>query len=764
MALAKTKAAQASKMIGLLRNHPERARRFIESLTEVEAAQLMYDWDFWAREKQRLPQGDFWQNWMLLAGRGFGKTRTGAETVRHFVEKGLAKRVALIGPSAADARDVMIEGESGILNVSPPWFRPEYSPSKRRITWPNGAIATIYSAEDPEQLRGPQHDFGWSLTPDTLVTLANNSVKPIIEVTVGEYVLTRKGPRKVLANYCTSPASQIIKLTTVEGELRGSPTHPVYVEGRAFIPLKDVREGDKILCLRKSATEAAHTLKSTTDTISGALGQESTVRKSPSTLDTCTEISIFTKSVLSKKVTSFITKITTQPTIALKTWSAFLRENIQGFTCWAIPLLTELKLLPAFALDTNRRLSNPESVSSVMRRLLIRSGEEIQIKNSAVHLVKTSLDGEFVPVTRIEHLNLLEPVYDLLIDEENEFFANNILVHNCDELAAWAYPETWDLYQFGLRLGKNPRTVITTTPKPIKIVKELVKDPRTVVTTGSSYENRDNLAPTFFTKIVTKYEGTRLGRQELHAEIINMEEEGIIKRSWFKLYPAKQPLPEFDYIVMSLDTAFEEENLPDGKKKKEPDPTACTVWGLWKPLDKSYQCLLLDAWDERLNYPDLRTRIVDEFKYTYGEKGKKHKPDACLIENKGSGISLRQDLNRAGLPCRPYNPGRDDKIARLHAVSHIPCHGRVHIPESPTLSNTFCTWAEPFVEQVCTIPNAENDDYGDTFSQFLAFVRDSGWINLDPAPPEDDREEWEKHRHHRNPYSTGPRAHVGGSV
>ena len=99
--------------------------------------------------------------WLLLAGRGFGKTRTGAETIRAEVEAGRAKRVALIAPTAADVRQVMVEGESGLLSVHPEWDRPLYEPSKHQITWDNGAVAYCYSADEPERLRGPQHDFAW---------------------------------------------------------------------------------------------------------------------------------------------------------------------------------------------------------------------------------------------------------------------------------------------------------------------------------------------------------------------------------------------------------------------------------------------------------------------------------------------------------------------------------------------------------------------------------------------------------------------------
>lgn len=99
---------------------------------------------------------------MVLAGRGFGKTRAGAEWVRGLVESGDAKRIALVAPTLSDARAVMVEGESGLLAVCPPWNRPKFTASTRTLEWPNGAIATLYGAEEPERLRGPQHDAAWA--------------------------------------------------------------------------------------------------------------------------------------------------------------------------------------------------------------------------------------------------------------------------------------------------------------------------------------------------------------------------------------------------------------------------------------------------------------------------------------------------------------------------------------------------------------------------------------------------------------------------
>lgn len=147
---------------------PASARtRLLSELSERRAEQLLHDWGFWARPQQLTPPGD-WRTWLILAGRGFGKTRAGAEWVRGLVEgpsplaAGQCRRLALVAQTAADGRDVMVEGESGILAISRTDRRPLYEPSKRRLTWPSGAIATLYNASEPDQLRGPQHDAVWA--------------------------------------------------------------------------------------------------------------------------------------------------------------------------------------------------------------------------------------------------------------------------------------------------------------------------------------------------------------------------------------------------------------------------------------------------------------------------------------------------------------------------------------------------------------------------------------------------------------------------
>ena len=139
---------------------PEADReRILGGMSDEDFAALQFDWPFWARPKQLPPPGD-WSTWILRAGRGFGKSRAGAGWVQ---ERAMETRrwIALVARTPADARDYMIEGPSGFLRTGKPEDRPMYEPSKRRLTWPNGTWATIYSDEEPDQLRGFSGDTAW---------------------------------------------------------------------------------------------------------------------------------------------------------------------------------------------------------------------------------------------------------------------------------------------------------------------------------------------------------------------------------------------------------------------------------------------------------------------------------------------------------------------------------------------------------------------------------------------------------------------------
>jgi phage terminase large subunit-like protein len=140
---------------------PESQRKeILDSLTPKQLHDLNYDWRFWARPKQLPPDGD-WLTWLIEAGRGFGKTRSGAGFIDERALDSAGRWIALVARTPADARDYMIEGPGGFLKNTHPDFHPHYEPSKRRLTWPNGSWATIYSDEEPDQLRGFSGDTAW---------------------------------------------------------------------------------------------------------------------------------------------------------------------------------------------------------------------------------------------------------------------------------------------------------------------------------------------------------------------------------------------------------------------------------------------------------------------------------------------------------------------------------------------------------------------------------------------------------------------------
>ena len=260
---------------------------FLDSINEAQALELMSAWEGGlARPAQERPKGD-WTYWLVMAGRGFGKTRTGAETVRAWVKEG-ARYVNLLGATADDARDIMVEGESGILAVCPKAERPEYVKHASKLSWPNGATSLIFTADKPDRLRGKQHEKLWA-----------------------------------------------------------------------------------------------------------------------------------------------------------------------------------------------------------------------------------------------------------------------------DELASWRYLESWDQAKLGLRLGKNPQAVVTTTPRPLKALIELSKDASTVVTRGSTYDNQANLAEGFFSTIIKQYEGTRMGRQELLAELLEDMPGALWTRANIdSLRKSPGALPDMRRIVVAIDPAI----------------------------------------------------------------------------------------------------------------------------------------------------------------------------------------------------------------
>lgn len=202
-------------------------RKLLDDLPDDAARLLPYYWPFYARPSQLPPPGD-WRVWMLMAGRGFGKTRAGAEWVIERARSGRYERIALVARISEDVRGVLVEGNAGIMNISPPDFYPVYEPGKRRITWPNGCIATTYTAEEPKQLRGPEHDSAWAdevaqwSDPDAWVQL---NIGLRIGTNPQCVVTTTPRPVKVIRDLITLPSTRVTRGTTYENLENLSPMY-----------------------------------------------------------------------------------------------------------------------------------------------------------------------------------------------------------------------------------------------------------------------------------------------------------------------------------------------------------------------------------------------------------------------------------------------------------------------------------------------------------------------------------------------------------
>ncbi|MBY0462080.1 MAG: terminase family protein [Alphaproteobacteria bacterium] len=348
----------------------------------------LFNWEKAARPNQLPPPGD-WQNWLILAGRGFGKTRTGAETIRAWVKEGLYKRIALIGQTIDEVRSVMVEGESGLLNVHTNYERPRFEPSNGRLVWKNNAIAMMYGADHYEKLRGPQFDLAW-----------------------------------------------------------------------------------------------------------------------------------------------------------------------------------------------------------------------------------------------------------------------------IDELAKFRHPQkTWDQLMLGLRLGNNLRTIITTTPRPIPLLETLIKDPATVLTRGSTFDNQKNLAKTFVKQIVKQFEGTRLGAQELYAEILTEKQGALWKRSIIHHHISSNP--SWLRVVIAID--------PATTHHEQSDETGIIV----AALSKDQKAYILDDLSGRYSPVDWGRRVIKAYH--------EHKADRVVVEVNQGGDMVKSIIHSLD-PTVSYKAVRASrgKVTRAEPIAAFYEQGRVY--------------------------------------------------------------------------------------
>jgi phage terminase large subunit-like protein len=196
-----------------------------EALQGMDPEQLLWDWSVWGRPEQLAPDGD-WNIWLVLAGRGFGKTRLASEWVREQAKYTTTgqRRFALVARTAADVRDVIVEGESGIMNVTPPSEKPLYEPSKRRLTWPNGNTATLFTADEPDSLRGPQftHAWGdeiaaWRQTPDAAGMTAFDNLRVGTRLGTQPKILVTTTPKRTPLLYKLIEESRTDRVVITRG-------------------------------------------------------------------------------------------------------------------------------------------------------------------------------------------------------------------------------------------------------------------------------------------------------------------------------------------------------------------------------------------------------------------------------------------------------------------------------------------------------------------------------------------------------------------
>lgn len=225
-------------------------------------------------------------------------------------------------------------------------------------------------------------------------------------------------------------------------------------------------------------------------------------------------------------------------------------------------------------------------------------------------------------------------------------------------------------------------------------------------------------------------------------------EGGILKTKFFNLWPSEKGLPPFEYILQSYDCAFTE--------KTTGDPTACTVWAIFTH-DGERNAMLIDAWDEHLSYPELRKRAINDWQTEYGGMTKQsphnraRRPDRILVEAKASGQSLIQDLRLAKVPVVAYNPGAADKVSRAHQAAPTLELGLLWIPESGKNRGLPVSWADAFMKQLTKFPVADHDDYVDTFTQAVIYLKNDGWFELPKARDIDEPKHQKRER--INPYA-----------
>jgi phage terminase large subunit-like protein len=530
----------------------------LSELTEAEAEQLLWDWKAWARPNQLAPEGD-WLVWLVLAGRGFGKTRCGAECIRDEVTSGRSGRIALVAETQKDLEEVMVFGESGINSVFPPHQRPRITKKPIRIEFHNGAVATGYNATEPDQLRGPQFDFAWGdemcFVSGTLIE-TESGPQPIESIRRGHMVWTRSGLKRVSRSWMSAPYAELWKLRTHDGrELVGTAKHPIFTEANGFVPLRSLQNGVMLRTWQASEQFGVDRRGISTATTTATARASFSIARSIRTLTGLCPPKL--KSIILMAISS-ITRFRT-----------YSRSRGQSMFCLSPEAALSIGMLGNAGPIRQRKSGQSEKRPRWFAKFVVTLTNPLGCDLSSVrqNAKRRTLETVIPGIANDTVASVVRAgkgaVYNIEVEGAPEYFANGILVHNCK----WRYArETWDQLQFGLRLGNRPRQIVTTTPRPIQILKEIIASAGTVITRGVTTDNRANLAPSFIKTITAKYAGTRLGRQELSAEILDDVPDALWTRAALDRDRRKpDKVPELKRVVVAIDPAAKKnEVVEDG--------------------------------------------------------------------------------------------------------------------------------------------------------------------------------------------------------
>ena len=470
----------------------------------------MLEWVGKRHEFQVVPEGN-WSNWLVLAGRGSGKTQLGSQwtgmnaAMAVPTSDGRQDRSLVVAPTKGDLRDVCFEGDSGLLRAIPSsLIKASRKTPSPQIILHNGAMIGGIAAVAFERTRGPQWNRAWCLLGSSMVYMGDGTTKRLDCVQVGDAVMTRQGARTVEWAGATNPAAKVFEVRTESGHtVHGTMDHPVWTQEEGFVCLSRLTPHHHVMCLLTAGDGSNAQMATTT----GATVSDHE-RKTAGSPSTCTS-----RCTSMKLAMSMMGSLSTIVTRTRATTSRIILKLCRGLTTTAFTPLAD-RLASGNEPRQDLCVSSSGVTQSTSSVCALNAGPRLNQDHKASPALRAASGAWSADVTvtlcavqQVRALPGRHAVYNLKVQGQPEFFANGILVHNCDELAAWGEDgkvdpeEVWDTMVMSVRLGQDTRILATTTPKPKPLIKTLVKDPDTVITTASTLVNLDNLSPEFARRI-----------------------------------------------------------------------------------------------------------------------------------------------------------------------------------------------------------------------------------------------------------------------